>query len=246
MEPAESSATKADAALRARLFDAVPDGMWVLDDAGITTYANQRMADIVGRTLEELRGLPVGDLLDDLGREQFAAHLAELADSETGRENVETRFSRPVGDPVWGLVSYAPVLDDDGKRLGWLHRVTPYTERKELHEALVDREQQLGVAQRIAHLGSWEWDVDADRVSWSDELCRIFGVEPGTTPTYEAYIGLLHPGDRDATRAAVEAAMASGRRVRRRPPGRSAPTARSAGPADAASSSAVPTAPCGG
>ncbi len=206
----ERSAAEIDAALRTRLFDAVPDGLWMFDDAGITTFANQRMADIVGRTLAELHGLPVGELLDDLGREQFAAHLAELASAEGGRDNVETRFSRPVGEPVWGLVSYGPVFDDDGSRLGWLHRVTPYTERKELLEALVDREHQLAIAQRIAQLGSWEWDVAADRVSWSDELCRIFGVEPGTTSTYEDYLARIHPDDRESSRASVEDAVASG------------------------------------
>ena len=81
--------------------------------------------------------------------------------------------------------------------MGWLHRVTPYTERKEVLEALVEREQQLATAQRIAHIGSWAWDVAADRVQWSDEMCRIFGVHPGTTPDFETYLSLLHPADRE-------------------------------------------------
>jgi len=193
-----------------RLFEAMPDGLWMFDDQGITTFANTRMAEIVGRTVEELQGLPVIDLLDEVGREQFEAHMAELVTAVGGRDNLETRFSRPVGEPVWGLVSYAPVFDDDGQRIGWLHRVTPYTERKELVETLLVREQQLATAQVIAHIGSWEWEVDSDRVQWSDEMCRIFGVEPGTRPTYAEYAAMIHPDDRAHSQATIEAAMAEG------------------------------------
>jgi two-component system sensor histidine kinase/response regulator len=191
-----------------RLFEAMPDGLWMFDDRGITTYANARMAEIVGRTLEEMRGLPVIDLLDEVGREQFQAHMAELASSVGGRDNLETRFSRPVGEPVWGLVSYAPVFGDDGERIGWLHRVTPYTERKELVETLLVREQQLATAQRIAHIGSWEWEVASDTGTWSEELYRIYNVEPeGYESTYEGFLEFVHPDDRHRVRDAVEAAI---------------------------------------
>jgi two-component system sensor histidine kinase/response regulator len=133
--------------------------------------------------------------------------MAELVQAETGRENLETRFSRPAGQaPVWGLVSYAPVLDDDGQRIGWLHRVTPYTERKELVETLLVREHQLATAQRIAHIGSWDWDVTTDTVTWSEELCRIFGVDPGTKATYASYVERLHPDDRAEADATVQRA----------------------------------------
>ncbi|MCW2773315.1 MAG: barA 1 [Nocardioides sp.] len=197
-----------DSDLVRRLFEAMPDGLWMFDERGITTYANTRMAEIVGRTVEEMHGLPVIDLLDEVGREQFHAHVAELMTSVGGRDNLETRFSRPVGDPVWGLVSYAPVFDDAGVRIGWLHRVTPYTERKELVETLQVREQQLATAQMIAHIGSWEWDVADDRVHWSDEMCRIFGVELGASPTYAEYVEMIHPDDRAHARATIEGAMA--------------------------------------
>jgi PAS domain S-box-containing protein len=108
-------------------------------------------------------------------------------------------------------VSFAPVHDDDGHRIGWLHRVAPYTERKELVETLLEREHQLATAQQIAHIGSWSWDVGTDRIEWSDEMCRIFGVEPGTAMTYATYVGLLHPDDRElADRTVQDAAVVGG------------------------------------
>ncbi len=197
-------------ALVRRLFDANPDGLWLFDDEGVTTWANANMARLLGRDLDELVGLHVHDLFDEQGRRDFDTHLAGMLISGTGAENLEAYFLRPDGTAVWGLISYTPVHDDDGTRMGWLHRVTPYTDRKELVEALVEREKQLATAQQIAHIGSWAWDVATDRVQWSDEMCRIFGVEPGTSPDFESYVSLLHPDDRERARTVIRQAAESG------------------------------------
>ncbi len=70
--------------------------------------------------------------------------------------------------------------------------------------------QQLEEAQRIAHIGSWEWDIVANRIDWSDELCRIWGLEPGQgPPDYEAYLARLHPDDRERVDAVVRDAFAT-------------------------------------
>ncbi|MDQ3946257.1 MAG: diguanylate cyclase, partial [Actinomycetota bacterium] len=59
-------------------------------------------------------------------------------------------------------------------------------------------EAQLAEAQRLAHLGSWRWDVVTDSVTWSEELFRIFGLEPGgLEATYAGYLQRVHPADRE-------------------------------------------------
>jgi PAS domain S-box-containing protein len=66
------------------------------------------------------------------------------------------------------------------------------------NEELQTRGTQLAEAQQIAHVGSWEWDVAADRVTWSDELYRIYGLQPQEFgATYESYLSRLHPDDRE-------------------------------------------------
>jgi len=70
-------------------------------------------------------------------------------------------------------------------------------------------ERQLAEIQRLAHFGSWEWDMATDVVTWSGELHRIFGLEPGTLePTYEAVISRFHPDDRDMVVEAAQRAIA--------------------------------------
>ena len=65
-----------------------------------------------------------------------------------------------------------------------------------LLEALRERERRLASAQRLAHLGSWEWDVAADRMSWSDELYRILGLEPQELEAgLSGLLARVHPDD---------------------------------------------------
>jgi PAS domain S-box-containing protein len=74
-----------------------------------------------------------------------------------------------------------------------------------------DLERQLAVAQQIAHLGSWEWDLHSNRVVWSDELYRIYGLEPQSCPiTYESFLTRVHPDDRAHVRSRVAAAIERG------------------------------------
>jgi PAS domain S-box-containing protein len=69
-------------------------------------------------------------------------------------------------------------------------------------------EMQLTETQHIANVGSWEWDVLTNRASWSDELYRIFGVQPQEFgATYEAYLAFVHPADRKLVESTIEHAL---------------------------------------
>jgi len=80
-------------------------------------------------------------------------------------------------------------------------------EHKRAEEQLQRSGRLLLAAQRMAHLGSWEWDIPANRVAWSDELYRIYGLAPGSfDATYEAYLQRVHPEDRGKTAGIIEKA----------------------------------------
>ncbi|WP_372728932.1 response regulator [Nocardioides sp.] len=180
------------------------DGLWLIDEDGRTLYANERMARLLGREHATMADFSPYDALDEDGRAQFDAHLAEMRAGHPGEENLESRFVRADGSTIWGLVSWQPLYDDEGVRIGWLHRVTEYTERKELLEQLRERERQFAEAQQIAMIGSWEWDVAADRVRWSDQLYRIYNLEPQEfAATYQAFLDFIHPEDRARVERAV-------------------------------------------
>jgi len=74
-------------------------------------------------------------------------------------------------------------------------------------EAIRASEATLNRAQEIAHVGSWELDVARDRLTWSDEVFRIFGVARDTPLSYEAFLSCVHPEDREAVYRAWIAAL---------------------------------------
>src|SRR4051812_29098888 len=82
--------------------------------------------------------------------------------------------------------------------------VRDITDRKRVDQELKRRGAQLQEALRLAHLGTWEWDVTTNTVLCSDELCRICGVNPQDfVATFESVLNLVHPDDRDAIAALV-------------------------------------------
>ncbi|MCW8906123.1 MAG: EAL domain-containing protein [Sedimenticola sp.] len=90
--------------------------------------------------------------------------------------------------------------NDVGERERALARLNGELEQRvqERTEALQQREQSLVDAQRIASLGSWEWDAVADCLSWSEEIYRIFGLDPRlSTPSYQLILEMFHPDDRE-------------------------------------------------
>jgi PAS domain S-box-containing protein len=80
-----------------------------------------------------------------------------------------------------------------------------------LGAAVDEREEasaRLAEAQALAHLGTWEWDIASDRIAWSPELCRIFGIDAGARGlTFDTFLTRVHPQDRQAMRAAVGLAL---------------------------------------
>jgi PAS domain S-box-containing protein len=81
-------------------------------------------------------------------------------------------------------------------------------ERKQTEIELQTRESKLSEAQAIANIGSWEWDIAANQVTWSDELYRIFGLQPQEFgATYEAFLNCVHPDDRELVSNNVGAAL---------------------------------------
>jgi PAS domain S-box-containing protein len=87
--------------------------------------------------------------------------------------------------------------------------------QKELEKVnilLRESEERLNRAQEIAHLGSWELNLETNRLTWSDEVYRIFGLKPQQfEATYEAFLEAVHPNDRRAVDEAYSSSLRDGR-----------------------------------
>jgi len=101
-----------------------------------------------------------------------------------------------------------PITLPDGTR-AIQTTIRDITFRRQTEETLAQKARQLAQAQSLAHLGSWEWDIAANVVTWSDELYRVFGLHPQEFgATYEAYLERVHDDDLQLVKQVIENALA--------------------------------------
>jgi PAS domain S-box-containing protein len=131
--------------------------------------------------------------------------IRSVLEGESQRFDMEYNGSSPDTERWFGM-TVVPLLRETG---GAVITHTDVTRQRAAEERAREREQSLAEAQRIAHLGSWRWDIVTDELAWSDEVFRIFGLEPQQfAATYEAFLERVHPEDREAVREAVEGSLA--------------------------------------
>jgi PAS domain S-box-containing protein len=141
-------------------------------------------------------------------REIWDRHYAEERRDSKFYE-VQFRIRRKDGQIRWIEHACQPVKGPSGEFWGLRVSNRDITPRKHAEEALRRSEQSLAEAQRIAHLGNWDWNIVTNELSWSDEVYRIFGLQPREFgATYEAFLASVHPDDRDAVKKAVDASLA--------------------------------------
>jgi PAS domain S-box-containing protein len=128
----------------------------------------------------------------DAGAEEMRRTVAE-----TGRWRGEATQQRKDGSRFPVEVSSIVLYEADGRVAGYVSVNRDITERKQ-HEATLSRIRlDLHRAQEVGQIGSWRLDVRKNELTWSDEMYRIFGVSAGTPMTYESFLTLIHPEDRD-------------------------------------------------
>ncbi len=200
---------------RARdLIDGSGDGILVSDASGRYVEANPAICSMLGYARDELLAMRAGDLTaadDPVGNEGMDERLAAAA-GDTGIL-VERRYLRRDGTSLPVEVRFRVLPDGRQQRNVrdiW-ERARADEERARLVEGLRRSERSLSEAQRIAHIGSWEWDIVTGAAHRSEEMHRIYGVVPGSIPeTAEAFYPFVHPEDLERVRTAERSAIERG------------------------------------
>jgi PAS domain S-box-containing protein len=136
----------------------------------------------------------------DLSYRQEVLDFVAAATSEWVDLKIKVRDGRVID------TACAVVRLSDGTRVAIAQDIT---ERKEAEETLKESETQLAAAQRMAHVGSWDWDLHTGTVTWSEELFRIFGLQPGAIKAAGDAAPFVHPDDRDLVWNTVRRAVSN-------------------------------------
>src|SRR6201997_2184290 len=202
-----------------RLIDSAPVLIHTSLPDGYLDFFNQAWLDYVGRSLEDLLGWRWTEYIhpeDDEGIVQ--KWRASLASGDPFLH--ETRVRRADGEYRWMLHHKVAVRDEHGNIIKWHGSSIDIEDRKRAEEALQlasrdlqDSKAKLEEAQRITHVGYWEWDLITNGVTWSDETYRIYGLRPQECPMDLATVReKIHPEDWEVVSQALEEALRGGAR----------------------------------
>jgi PAS domain S-box-containing protein len=101
-----------------------------------------------------------------------------------------------------------PLKDDCGRITHFVSTGKDITERISAEETLRESEARLSKAQRLAGVGSFEWCLETNELSWSDELNRIYGLNPQeASPSFELFMSVVHPEDRQTIKEAIDESL---------------------------------------
>lgn len=202
---AEDALRRSEDRLRLAI-DTIPTMVWSLRPDGVVDFLNKRWRDYTGLSLEQFiedstRPIHPEDIPKAEERWRSKAAAGEPYDEELRLQGADREYR-------WFLVRTAPLRDELGNIVKWYGVSVDIEERKQAEEKLQKSESELAEAQRMAHVGSWNWSIKDSNLTWSDELYSIFGLDPREShPSYEAYLERIHPEDRDVVIRNVESSL---------------------------------------
>jgi len=173
------------------------------DPEGRLLYMSPSCERITGYSKYEFFDKPklLEDIIHPDDKHRFDEHKSiALIPGETRVEHIaEYRITRKDGGIRWIGHACQSIFKEDGTHIGQRATNRDITERKKIREKLTENLNLLSKTQEIAHIGSWELDMENDKLYWSDEIYRIFGLEPQQPKgSYEYFLEIVHPDDREA------------------------------------------------
>ncbi len=190
-------------------FENNPDGIIIVNREGHIVQINKQGETMLGYTRDEL----INQTIDILVPERFRERHVKYRDGYFAEPSIRAMgmclgisARRKDGSEISVDIMLSPLYAN--AEMCVICVVRDVTERVQTEKAMRKSEARLAHAQRIAHLGSWEWNIITNELRWADETYRILGLTPQEFgATYETFLNSVHPDDREFVKKSVNDAL---------------------------------------
>lgn len=181
----------------------------MLDQNGIILNWNEGAIGISGYSYDEIIGQHISVFYtgEDIANGKAQANLD--AAREKGEYQTEGWRKRKDGSLFWAHVTITASYDEHKRIRGFVKIARDITEQRRAEASMRQSRAQLAMSQQLAHIGSWELDLETKALNWSDELYNIYGYTPTSEEIkFERMFLLTHPADRETVMNTILDAIA--------------------------------------
>lgn len=192
------------------MMDSIPQMVFQADSEGLLIYANRAWYDYTGLPPATASPTPWHTIVHPQDSKNAVERWRTSVANGSGFE-AELRLRRHDGGFCWHVVRAAPARDARGVGDLWAATATDIDDLRRVQRTLRHSEERLRLAQRVAGMGTWEWDIERDIMTWSPELEALYGLgDERFTGGFAAFVDRIHPGDRERMHESVEGLLATG------------------------------------
>lgn len=189
------------------IIEEFPQALWVADTRGTIIYANRLWREFTGLTHEQTVEGGWASLIHPEDRPRALANWRKLIATGESSQG-EYRFRRASdGEYLWHLIQTLSLKDANGAVLLRVGIAVDIHAQKASEIALREKDDQLKLAVEAARLGTWDFFLDGHRFSSSYRARAMFGRPPDVELTFEEFVAMLHPDDRNVLQQAYIRAM---------------------------------------
>lgn len=164
---------------------------------GVITSWNNGAERLYSYADFEVIGKSIFEIIPDELQTEYNKLLSQVLRGKTLYHHKTVR-QRKDGSNVMVSITLSPIYDSNGKIIGVSSIGRDITKEEEQQEKLEKAKERFQQAEKYTHMGSWEWDLKTNQMTWSDEMYRIMGLRPhAIEPTREYMVQQIHPDDQE-------------------------------------------------
>ncbi|MGB9978507.1 PAS domain-containing sensor histidine kinase [Methanobacterium sp.] len=193
--------------IQAEILSEVRDAVIAVDSENHITYWNKGAEDLYGFKSEEVLDKIFADVVNYRWLNVEDRKNAYQRLKTIGKWHGENLSTKKNGEEIYVESSIHAFKDDRGNYIGTISVIHDLTEPVHIRQALEKNYNRLQEAQRIGHIGNWEWDIQSNVITLSEGLYQIYGIDSSNLVKYDTILNMILQEDQDIVNDNLEKAL---------------------------------------